>query len=76
MLIARPLLMPGKFTSRMGQYDLYQPILEEVAPEYKLYPVVSDVAYRTDLQRNRMQTAIGLGFRHPSLRPLTEFAVA
>lgn len=43
------------FKLALGQYDLYQPILAEVAPEHKLYLAVSDVVYASDFQRHMVQ---------------------
>ena len=46
------------FKAALGQYMFYLPLLTEVAPGYKLYLAVSDVAYATDFQRKMVQFVV------------------
>lgn len=39
----------------LGQYDIYRYLLEETAPERKLYVAVSDVAYKTFFTQDVIQ---------------------
>jgi XisH protein len=39
----------------LGQYDIYRYLLEETAPERKLYVAVSAIAYKTFLNQDVIQ---------------------
>jgi len=55
----------------LGQFDLYQILLEETEPARKLYLAVHEIAFDAVFKDR-----IVLGFRHPDLRPFTEYAAA
>lgn len=42
----------------LGQYDIYRYLLEETAPDYKLYVAVSTIAYRTFVQQDVIQLVL------------------
>gem|GEM_PF-1215371 len=46
------------FKVALGQYRLYDTLLSETAPEYKLYLAVSDVIFNEELERPALQLVI------------------
>lgn len=42
----------------IGQYRLYLPLLEEKAPDYKLYMAISEFAYTNDFQREIIKRVV------------------
>lgn len=46
------------FKTALGQYMLYLPAIQKLAPDYKLYVAISETAYLSDLQRDIIQLAV------------------
>lgn len=42
----------------IGQHRLYLPLLEEKAPDYKLYMAISEFAYTNDFQRDLIKRVV------------------
>jgi hypothetical protein len=46
------------FHNAVGQYTVYQMLIQETAPEYKLYLAIDDIVYRNFFQRDGIQFLI------------------
>lgn len=46
------------FKTALGQYMLYLPAVERLAPEYKLYVAIGEATFNSDLQRDIIKLAV------------------